>query len=139
MRFLRFFFENDKTDLRKFFFSGFRRKHLFIAICIENCCTRPLSLDMLHFYWKIVKIALALGDFTLWPFIILRQLGDSHPDSHINFLLKILLKNGGRQFFRSPSAVNTLAAPLPEPENISLTGARNWVKALEAGPKNPES
>jgi len=28
-RFLRFL-ENDKTDLREIFFSGFRRKHLFI-------------------------------------------------------------------------------------------------------------
>jgi len=31
-----------KMDLRQFF-SGFRRKHLFISTCIEKQCTRPLS------------------------------------------------------------------------------------------------
>jgi len=29
------FLENDKIDLHQFF-SGFRRKHLLIATCIEN-------------------------------------------------------------------------------------------------------
>jgi len=35
------FLENDKTDLRQFF-SGFRRKYLFITTCIEKHCTRSL-------------------------------------------------------------------------------------------------
>jgi len=38
------FLENDKTDLRQFF-SGFRRKHLFITTCIEKHCTRPLRVS----------------------------------------------------------------------------------------------
>jgi len=33
------FLENDKTDLRQIFFSGFRRKHLFITIYIESTAT----------------------------------------------------------------------------------------------------
>jgi len=36
-QFLRFL-KNDKSDLRKYF-SGFRRKHLFITTCIEKHCT----------------------------------------------------------------------------------------------------
>jgi len=40
------FLENDKTDLRQFFFSEFRRKHLFITIYIENHYTQPLSLPV---------------------------------------------------------------------------------------------
>jgi len=31
-------------DLRKHFFSGFRRKHLFITTCIEKHCIRPLKV-----------------------------------------------------------------------------------------------
>jgi len=38
------FLENDETDLRQIFFSGFRRKHLFITPCIEKHCTRPLTV-----------------------------------------------------------------------------------------------
>jgi len=35
------FLKNDKMELHQFF-SGFRRKHLFIITCIEKHCTRPL-------------------------------------------------------------------------------------------------
>jgi len=35
------FLENGTTDLRQFFFSGCRRKQLFITTCIEKHCTRP--------------------------------------------------------------------------------------------------
>jgi len=39
------FLENDKTDLRQKFFSEFKRKQLFITICIEKHCTRPLKMQ----------------------------------------------------------------------------------------------
>jgi len=37
------FLVNDKTDLPQNFFSGFRRKHLFIITCIEKHCTGHLT------------------------------------------------------------------------------------------------
>jgi len=40
--FLRFFFQKQQDECAPNFFSGFRRKHLFIAIYIEKHCTRSL-------------------------------------------------------------------------------------------------
>jgi len=46
------FLENDKTNIFQFF-SGFKRKHLFITTCIEKHCTRPFNLD--HTQWNHCK------------------------------------------------------------------------------------
>jgi len=40
--FLRFSQKRQDGSVPKFF-SGFRRKHLFIITCVEKQCTRPLS------------------------------------------------------------------------------------------------
>jgi len=37
-------FSKTTTRICATFFSGFRRKHLFITFCIEKHCTRPLPL-----------------------------------------------------------------------------------------------
>jgi len=46
------FLETDKTDLRQFFL-GFWKKHLFITICFEKQCTRPLSFMLLKLAEKV--------------------------------------------------------------------------------------
>jgi len=39
------------------FYSGFRRKHLFITTCIEKHCTQPLNRNVPHFnlHWLLLS------------------------------------------------------------------------------------
>jgi len=46
-------------DLRQSFFSGFRRKHLFITTCIEKQCTRPLNwLQLVYIKFLLIYLFL---------------------------------------------------------------------------------
>jgi len=40
---MRFYRKRQDGSAPIFFFSGFRRKHLFITTCIEKQCIRPLT------------------------------------------------------------------------------------------------
>jgi len=54
------------------FFSGFKRKHLFIATCIEKQCTQrqPLNLIATQLYKKFLMGLTQALQLKLWPFFM---------------------------------------------------------------------
>jgi len=46
------FLENDKTDLRQIFFSGFKRKHLSITTCIKKYPAFKFELYLIKIMFK---------------------------------------------------------------------------------------